>query len=67
MTIKVTIANGEGEGGRTVRVTENHFDKNRAAATRGESTELKPGESRTWHIHLLKDLLVEERDPDNRT
>jgi hypothetical protein len=64
MTIQVQVKNCEANGGRTVRVTEIERGKDSPVTLpRKERCDLQPGESRTFYIHLLKDLMVEELTP----
>lgn len=61
MTVKVTISNDD--SGRDVLVkTIDHHKDGRHTMT-ADSLTLKPGESRSFYIHLLRDLTVEEVNP----
>jgi len=64
MTIQVQVKNCEADGGRIVKVTEIQRGKDGPAVLpRKDILDLKPGEARTFYIHALKDLIVEERIP----
>lgn len=62
MTIEVQVKNKDAH--RTVRVTENQRGKDMPVTLpRKEVCDLLPGEARSFWIHLLKDLTVEELTP----
>jgi hypothetical protein len=63
MTIQVQVKNCESGSGRTVRVTEVGHRKDGGRDERRSICDLQPGESRSFYIHLLMDLIVEEREP----
>jgi hypothetical protein len=63
MTTKVQVLNCDDGAKRTVRVTEIGKRKDGGRDERRSICDLQPGEARTFEIHLLKDLLVEEREP----
>lgn len=59
MTIRVTIANDEPSGSRTLLVTTVCFNKGRAGA-HIQHQQLAPGQKAEFDVHALKDLRVEE-------
>lgn len=65
MTIQVQICNNEPAGGRSLVVQETHFDKETQSRRLYNKIELGPGESRTFYVHLLKELQVSEAHPEN--
>jgi hypothetical protein len=60
MTIQVTVENRDAT--RTVEVVEMRHSKAGSFAA-GDITQLLPGEARSFHIHLLRDLHVREQEP----
>ena len=60
MTIRVTIANEEPSGSRTLLVTTVCFNKGRAGARDIQHQQLAPGQKAEFYVHALKDLRVEE-------
>ena len=67
MTILVQVKNKErnedSDADLNVSVDVLEIDKDTGARSVSESVTLKPGESRSFHIHLLRDLLVSEVKP----
>ncbi len=61
MTIAVRIENLDTV--RSVKVTVNDHNKDTGKVSRYTSDNLKPGASHTYHVHLLRDLTVEEVNP----
>ena len=62
MTIAVQIRNVE-TNALPVKVTMRTYSKGSACASLHDETVLAPGESRTFHVHLLRDIIVEEIEP----
>lgn len=60
MTIKVTISNGEGRGGKSVKVESINFDKATLATAKTFERQLDPGEQATFYVYQVKDLLISE-------
>jgi hypothetical protein len=61
VTIEIRIENKDEK--RTVRVTQIEYDKKEGRRLDGELSHIGPRDARTYHIHLLRDLRVEECDP----
>ena len=61
MTVKVSISNDD--SGRDVVVKTFDHKKDGGSKTMADSLTLKPGESRSFYVHLLRDLTVEEVNP----
>ena len=63
MTIKVTIENGEQEGGRVIEVREMERTTDEQDWRQVGWVYLNPKESRTFYVHLARRIIVEERMP----
>jgi hypothetical protein len=63
MTIQVTITNSD-TSGRAVMVHEVDIDKSSGARKVSSKVRLAKGQTRSFYIHLLRDLNVSEDDPD---
>jgi MOSC domain-containing protein YiiM len=65
MTIAVRISNeATGVTARTIRVGTIEYDKNRNVTSREVMQQhIAPGTSALFHIHMLKDLHIEELQP----
>lgn len=61
MTIQVSITNQDPS--REVKVTVQDVSKKTGARDVADRAQLKPGETRSFWIHQLRDLLVEEVNP----
>lgn len=65
--MKITIVNSEEkESGRVLRIDAKHYNKLAGVSESIPLGKLSPGESTTYEIHLLKDLVISEfiDDPD---
>jgi hypothetical protein len=65
MTICVQVTNSESPGGRNMKVREISIEKDGGRKVPGPWVELSPGESRSFYIHLLKDIEVSEQHPEH--
>lgn len=63
MTILVSITNQEEMGGCTIEVAERILDRARGGKEEGVWMRIEPGVSRSFYVHLLKDLIVREMEP----
>lgn len=61
MTIEVHIINNDAT--RTVIVYESHLARDTGRREVGNAVWLEPGKSHTFHVHMLKDLLLQEYEP----
>jgi hypothetical protein len=66
MTIMVMISNEETSAGRSIKVTEVEINKTSGQHRDTNPLVIAPGERRSFYIHQLKDLRVEEINPDGR-
>lgn len=64
MTIEVRIENKD--AARSIEVIHCELDRVTRRHTEGPPVELKPGRSHTFHVYLLRDLLVREVHPEHR-
>jgi len=63
MTLQVTVKN-EDNAGRVAEVVEEEYRIGSLAPERTVKTRLSAGESRSFHVHASKRLIVSE-DPDS--
>lgn len=61
MTISVQIKNCD--EALSIEVTEVNFDKQQRSSMEGETTRLRPQESRTFYVYHLRDLVIRECAP----
>lgn len=61
MTIEVRIENRDKD--KAIEVQHIEFNKAERSAVGGEIARIEPGEARTFHVHLLRDLSVREVKP----
>lgn len=63
MTIKILIKNEDET--RSLEVVQREYERGDRTVTQkySEKMTIKPGESRSYYVHLLRDLVVSEKNP----